>query len=152
MRGVVETWRKSKTGAATKVATKIGIVGLGIVSAFGGSLEKEFLKPPDEARPWVYAFFVNGNMTSNGITADLEAMKRAGIGGMLVFEVDQGAPRGKVEFGSNEFRGLFQHLCKEAKRLGLKVSVNNDAGWCGSGGPWITPELSMQKAILFSLA
>jgi hypothetical protein len=110
-------------------------------------LEKEFLKPPDEARPWVYAFFVNGNMTSNGITADLEAMKRAGIGGMLVFEVDQGAPRGKVEFGSNEFRGLFQHLCKEAKRLGLKVSVNNDAGWCGSGGPWITPELSMQKVV-----
>ena len=23
--------------------------------------------------------------------------------------------------------------------------MNNDAGWCGSGGPWITPELSMQK-------
>ena len=86
-------------------------------------------------------------MTSNGITADLEAMKRVGIGGLLVFEVGQGAPRGKVEFGSTEFRELFQHLCKEAKRLGLKVSVNNDAGWCGSGGPWITPELSMQKVV-----
>jgi hypothetical protein len=115
--------------------------------AFGGTLEKEFLNPPGEARPWVYAFFVNGNMTSNGITADLESMKRVGIGGLLVFEVDEGAPRGKVEFGSSAWRGLFQHLCKEAKRLGLKVSVNNDAGWCGSGGPWITPELSMQKVV-----
>ena len=25
--------------------------------------------------------------------------------------------------------------------------MNNDAGWCGSGGPWITPELSMQKVV-----
>ena len=25
--------------------------------------------------------------------------------------------------------------------------MNNDAGWCGSGGPWITPELAMQKVV-----
>ena len=25
--------------------------------------------------------------------------------------------------------------------------MNNDAGWCGSGGPWITPELSMQRVV-----
>ena len=27
--------------------------------------------------------------------------------------------------------------------------MNNDAGWCGSGGPWITPELS-QKSIVWT--
>ena len=25
--------------------------------------------------------------------------------------------------------------------------MNNDAGWCGSGGPWITPELSMHRVV-----
>jgi len=40
---------------------------------------------------------------------------------------------------------MIHHACAEAHRLGLKINMNNDAGWCGSGGPWITPELSMQR-------
>jgi hypothetical protein len=42
---------------------------------------------------------------------------------------------------------LFKHVCAEADRLGLEVNMNNDAGWCGSGGPWVTPALSMQKVV-----
>ena len=42
---------------------------------------------------------------------------------------------------------MFKFVCSEAQRLGLQVNMNNDAGWCGSGGPWITPELSMQKVV-----
>jgi hypothetical protein len=110
-------------------------------------LEKGFVHPPDSARPWVYWFWLNGNITSNGITADLEAMHRAGIGGVLIMEVDQGAPKGEAPFGSPVWRDLFKHVCSEANRLGLQVNMNNDAGWCGSGGPWITPELSMQKVV-----
>ena len=45
------------------------------------------------------------------------------------------------------WRELFKHICSEAHRLGLEVNMNNDAGWCGSGGPWITPELSMQRIV-----
>ena len=59
-----------------------------------GDLAKEFASPPDAARPWVYWFWLNGNINREGITADLEAMKRAGIGGVLIMEVDQGAPAG----------------------------------------------------------
>ena len=112
-----------------------------------GELEKNFAAPPDSARPWVYLFPLNGNISSNGITADLEAMKRVGIGGVLYMEVDQGAPQGPAAFGGTLWRNLFKHLCSEANRLGLQVTMNNDAGWCGSGGPWITPELSMQKVV-----
>ena len=110
-------------------------------------LQRGFTHPPDSARPWVYWFWLNGNITSNGITADLEAMKRVGIGGVLIMEVDQGTPKGDAAFGGPLWRGLFQHVCGEAHRLGLEVNMNNDAGWCGSGGPWITPELSMQKIV-----
>jgi hypothetical protein len=110
-------------------------------------LRKDFCTPPESARPWVYWFWLNQNITREGITADLEAMKRVGIGGVLIMEVDQGAPKGPVAFNSPEWRALFKHVCAEANRLGLEVNMNNDAGWCGSGGPWITPELSMQRVV-----
>jgi hypothetical protein len=106
-----------------------------------------FANPPPSARPWVYWFPLDGNISSNGITADLEAMKRVGIGGVLYMETDQGAPEGPARFGGPLWRDLFKHICSEAHRLGMEVNMNNDAGWCGSGGPWITPELSMQHVV-----
>ena len=111
------------------------------------TLEQALLRPPESARPWVYWFWLNGNITREGITADLEAMKRVGIGGVLIMEVDQGAPLGKVSFAGQQWRELFKFMLGEANRLGLQVNMCNDAGWCGSGGPWITPELSMQYLV-----
>ena len=93
----------------------------------------------------MYWFWVNGNITREGITADLEAMRRAGIGGVLIMEMDGGTPVGQAAFAGPEWIELFKHACVEADRLGLEVNMNNGAGWGGSGGPWITPELSMQK-------
>ena len=119
--------------------------GLALAQA---DMEKSFREPPDAARPWVYWFWLNGNITRQGITADLEAMKRVGIGGVLIMEVDQGSPKGPAAFAQPEWRELFKFVCLEAERLGLEVNMNNDAGWCGSGGPWITPELAMQKLVL----
>lgn len=112
-----------------------------------GNLVTRFVNPPDSAKPWVYWFWVNGNVTREGITADLEAMRRAGIGGALVMEAVQGEPVGPVPFGGPEWLELVKHACAEAARLGLEINVNNGLGWEGSGGPWITPELSMQKLV-----
>ncbi|MCX6564046.1 MAG: glycosyl hydrolase [Candidatus Aminicenantes bacterium] len=110
-------------------------------------LERGFVQPPVSAKPWVYWFWLNGNITREGITADLEAMRRAGIGGVLIMEVDQGAPVGPVGFMSQDWRALFRHAVVEAERLGLEINMNNDAGWNGSGGPWIKPEQSMQAVV-----
>ena len=114
-----------------------------------------FRQPPDSAKPWTYWFWINGNITKEGITADLEAMARVGIGGVLIMEVANPktmAPAGPVAFASPQWRELFKHVVSEASRLGLKVNMNNDAGWCGSGGPWIPPELSMQKLVATNVA
>jgi hypothetical protein len=118
-----------------------------VAPASGDDLAGNFANPPASARPWVYWFPLDGNISSNGITADLEAMKRVGIGGVLYMETDQGAPTGPARFAGPLWRDLFKHICSEAHRLGLEVNMNNDAGWCGSGGPWITPELSMQQVV-----
>ena len=105
-----------------------------------------FMNPPDFARPWVYWFWINGNITREGITADLEAMQRVGIGGVLIMEVD-GSPKGPIAFGTMEWQEMFRFACKEAARLGLEINMNDGAGWTGSGGPWNTAENSMQQLL-----
>lgn len=110
-------------------------------------LAKNFAQPPASARPWIFWFWLNGNLSSNGLTADLEAMHRAGIGGVSIMDVDQGTPSGPVPFGTPDWFAHFKHMCAEADRLGIGVSMHNGAGWCGSGGPWITPEQSMQRIV-----
>src|ERR1017187_3042171 len=117
------------------------------LTASPSDLAKGFVSPPQSARPWVYWFWLDGNITREGITADLEAMRRVGIGGVLIMEVDQGAPKGPARFASPEWRELFKFMVAEANRLGLEVNMNNDAGWCGSGGPRVTPALAMQKVV-----
>ncbi|MGO8931240.1 MAG: glycosyl hydrolase [Limisphaerales bacterium] len=110
-------------------------------------LEQGFRHPPESARPWVYWFVMDGNLTREGITADFEALKRAGIGGVIMMEVDVGIPRGPVKFMSPEWRALFKHAVAEAERLGLQITLNAGPGWTGSGGPWVKPEQSMQHIV-----
>ena len=138
---------KSKFPSIIKLSTiALMVLGATVLAAEPVSdLEKGFTRPPDSARPWVYWFWLNGNITSNGITADLEAMKRVGIGGGLIMEVDQGAPVGPMDFMGPAWRDLFRHVHAEANRLDLEINMNDDAGWNGSGGPWIKPEQSMQE-------
>ena len=111
------------------------------------TLKAEFVSPPDAARPWVYWFVMDGNLSREGITADFEALKRAGIGGVIIMEVDVGIPRGPVKFMSPEWRALFKHAVAEAERLGLQITLNAGPGWTGSGGPWVKPEQSMQHLV-----
>jgi hypothetical protein len=110
-------------------------------------LSARFLNPPAEAKPWVYWFVMDGNLRREGITADLEAMKRVGIGGLLFMEVDVGIPKGPMKFMSPPWRELFKHANQEAARLGLQMTMPASPGWTGSGGPWVKPEQSMQKLV-----
>ena len=111
------------------------------------ALATKFASPPDTARPWVYWFVMDGNFTRAGITADFEAMQRAGIGGVIFMEVNVGIPQGPVKFMSPEWRQLIKHAVAEAERLGLQITMNAGPGWTGSGGPWVKPEQSMQHIV-----
>jgi len=138
----------------TKSTTLI-LLALAICAAAAGcgsrppsdALAKGFAAPPAGARPWVYWMWMDGNLSREGITADLEAMQKAGIGGVIICEVNVGVPRGPVEFMSPEWRRLFKHVVLEAERLGLEITLNAGPGWTGSGGPWVKPEQSMQHIV-----
>ncbi len=123
------------------------IVWMGAMLAWGDPLESGFLRPPDEARPWVYYFIMDGNLSREGITADFEAMQKAGLGGMILMEVDAGIPKGPVKFMSEPWREIFKHAVSEAQRFGLQITLNAGPGWTGSGGPWVKPEQSMQHLV-----
>ena len=114
-------------------------------------LADRFRSPPDAARPWVYWMVMDGNFGPGGITEDLEAMKRVGIGGLIFMEVDVGIPRGPVAFMSPRWRQHFLHANQEAARLGLEITMPASPGWTGSGGPWVKPEQSMQKLVASEL-
>jgi hypothetical protein len=90
---------------------------------------------------------MDGNLSREGMTADLEAMKKAGIGGALYLEVGIGIPKGPVEFMSKPWRELVGHAFKEADRLGIEMGIGSGPGWCGTGGPWVKPEESMQHLV-----
>lgn len=107
-------------------------------------LEAGFKNPPASARPHTWWHWMNGNVSKAGLTADLEAMKKAGIGGAQMFAVDVGLPAGPVPYMSPQWREMIQHAVKEANRLGIELCIHNCAGWSSSGGPWITPEHGMQ--------
>ena len=105
---------------AAAVALTFGrLLGQSFGADTAADLERGFSRPPDAARPWVYYFVMDGNFTREGITADFEALNRAGIGGLLFMEVDVGIPRGPVKFMSPEWRKVFRHMVAEAERLGL---------------------------------
>jgi hypothetical protein len=134
---------------ALAVVSRIAAVGAGMIllaaSARADSIEDGFRNPPHSARPQTWWHWMNGNVTKEGITADLEAMQRVGIGGAQIFNVDCDIPAGPVKFLSPEWRKLMMHAAREADRLGLELCLHNCAGWSSSGGPWNTPEHAMQR-------
>lgn len=81
------------------------------------------------------------------MTADLEAMKQAGIGNLVFLEVNVGVPRGRIDFLSEEWQELFAHAVHEAERLGIEMTLGVGPGWTGSGGPWVPAAQSMQHLV-----
>lgn len=115
------------------------------------SLRERFLNPSEEARPWTFWYWMYGAVSKEGITADLEAMKQAGLGGaylMPIRGVDEGKQyEGKAQQLTPEWWEMVRFSMEEADRLGLKLGVHISDGFALAGGPWIAPEESMQKVV-----
>ncbi len=108
-------------------------------------LEEDFQAPPLAARPRTWWHWMSGNITREGITADLEAMKKIGLGGAHIFNVAYGEAPGPAKVLGPEWYALMQHAFSEAERLGLEITVHGCPGWSESGGPWVKPEHAMQE-------
>jgi hypothetical protein len=106
-----------------------------------------FAAPPEAAKPQTWWHWVNGNVSKAGITLDLEAMKRVGLGGAHLAQVGPGVPQGPVPYDSPQMAECVRFAFQEADRLGLELCLFNSPGWSSTGGPWIKPENSMKVLV-----
>jgi hypothetical protein len=118
-----------------------------VLAAGDDPLLDGFRAPPPDAKPHTWWHWMNGNVTTDGITRDLEALARVGVGGVQMFDVGCGIPAGPARSLSPEWVKVVRHAADECGRLGLSFTMHNCPGWSSSGGPWITPELSMQQLV-----
>ena len=117
----------------------------------GNALATAFHDPPAEAKPWVYWYWMNAAVTRAGITADLEAMKAAGIGGAYLMPIEGATRPPLIDPPAEQLNPVWWDCVRwaftEADCFGLKLAMYVCDGFATAGGPWITPELSMQKVV-----
>jgi hypothetical protein len=132
------------------------IISLGFVNCSGPSgeagkkLESGFLNPPESARPRVWWHWMNGNITKEGIRADLEWMKRTGIAGFQNFDANLSTPQvveKRLVYMTPEWKDAFLFTTKLADSLGLEMAIAGSPGWSESGGPWVSPSQGMKKLV-----
>jgi len=110
------------------------------------SLSAAFQNPVEETKPWCYWYWLNGDVSKEGITKDLETMAKVGIKLAMIGNIHgQGGATGPVKVLSPEWYELTHHAFKEANRLAVDLMMFNGPGWSQSGGPWIKPEQSMRR-------
>lgn len=93
------------------------------------------------AKPWTRWWWQGSNVTTAGITHELEALKAAGIGGVEITPIYGiiGQESEFIDFLSNDWISKLVFTLKEAKRLGLGVDMATGTGW-PFGGPWVGDE------------
>jgi hypothetical protein len=118
---------------------------------FGKQDAELFKNPPKVYHPETWFHFIGGNVAKAGITADLEAIARAGISGVQLFHGQFGKPWPGVEPQiaclSPLWDDAVKHTAEECRRLGLRFTMQNCPGWAMSGGPWIKPSDAMRTLV-----
>jgi len=112
--------------------------------SFNG-LQNEFTAIPDSIQTSVYWYWLDDNISKEGVVKDLEAMKKVGINRAFIGNIglDDG-PYGKVKMFSDEWWDILHTTLKTATQLNIQIGIFNGPGWSQSGGPWIKPEQSMR--------
>ncbi len=114
-----------------------------------------FLHPPESAKPGVLWMWMGCNLSTAGITKDLEALKQEGFNRTTMFsladittpwagEINK-SPTPNIISWTEPWWKLVRHAAEESKRLGMDFGMFNGPSYESSGGVWITPELSMQE-------
>ena len=134
------------------IAAAVALLGASFTLAQGteDSLARGFQQPPESAKPRVWWHWMNGNVTKDGIRADLEWMKRVGIGGFQNFDASLGTPQivqKRLIYMTPEWKDAFRYATTLADQLGLEEGVASSAGWNLTGGSWVKPVHAMKKCV-----
>lgn len=113
-------------------------------------IDSEF-KEANGPSPYMIWQWMNGVVSKEGITADLEAFKKIGFDGVYNFQVggtNQAlANDPSVEIGNEKWQEMMRFSINECARLGLTFGTHNCPGWSSSAAPYVKVEDSMQKLV-----
>lgn len=92
-----------------------------------------------ETKPWTRWWWHGSALTKEGITIEMEAYKRAGLGGLEITPIYgvYGAEKQFINYLTPQWMGLLMHTLKEAERLDIGIDMATGTGW-PFGGPWVT--------------
>jgi len=90
----------------------------------------------NEMRPWTRWWWQGSAVDSADITANLDAYRRVGLGGVELTPIYgvRGAEKEFIPYLSPRWVGMLEFTLSQAKQLGLGVDMNNGTGW-PFGGP-----------------
>jgi (4-O-methyl)-D-glucuronate---lignin esterase len=131
-------------------AAALTAAGLVLAQDPGDTLARGFQEPPDSARPRVWWHWMSGNITKEGIQADLEWMKRAGVAGFQNFDAGLDTPQivaKRLVYMTPAWKDAFRFTATLADKLGLEMAIAGSPGWSESGGPWVPPAQAMKKYV-----
>lgn len=103
-----------------------------------------FITPHESNNLWCYWYWINDDISKEGITKDLKAMKKAGIGAALIGNINPSGKDGKVPMLSDNWWAHMVHAVVEGKRIGVDIGIFNCPGWSQSGGPWVDATKAMR--------
>ncbi|MDX2149562.1 MAG: glycosyl hydrolase [Bryobacteraceae bacterium] len=109
-----------------------------------GQLERGWRNPPPDARPHTYWLWLNGHVNPATAREELQAMKDAGFGGVLLFDMGARGEKSAVPpagpaFLSPPWMKQFKESVDQARQLGLQVDFSVVSSW-DLGGHWIEPK------------
>lgn len=110
-------------------------------------LVQAFQNPTDDNSIWCYWYWIGDDISKEGITKDLEAMKEAGIGAALIGNINPEGKDGKVPMLSEDWWDHMVHAVNEGKRIGVDIGSFNCPGWSMSGGPWVSSDKAMRHMV-----
>ena len=135
--------RLSMSLALVVVLVLSGAVAVGREAPPGGSSELAWPAAGWESRPWAYWWWMGSAVDEKDLTSQLEAYRRAGMGGVHIVPIygAKGYEKRYIEHLSPKWMSMLRHAVAEGKRIGLGVDMTTGTGWC-FGGPNITDRLA----------
>ncbi|MDP5279817.1 glycosyl hydrolase [Sphingomonas sp. DG1-23] len=151
MTAIEETGMLLSTMRGARLREGVALAALALASPAGAQeaplSEEGFRNPPAEARPNTLYFWMNGNVSHEGIEADLQSIRDAGLGGVMAFDGSNDIPQGPIHYLGRKWLDRMEHMIRRGAELGLSIGMHNAPGWSSSGGPWIAPEQAMQQIV-----
>ncbi len=124
----------------------LGLVSLALPHAQRG--ERDWPPITAETKPWTRWWWQGSAVDRRSLTADLEALARAGIGGVEVTPIYgvRGAEDRFIPYLSPPWMEMLDHALREATRLKMGVDMATGTGW-PFGGPWVGDDTAPRSLV-----